>query len=198
MKNFVTILVLTLNLQFCLCDTSSNLTTVPPTISDLNIIKNVVSDYTESTTTTTMTPSSKSAGKQKPLYSTGNELWDNLIRDCLKKPTFSCIQKNVYTFLDSTLNQNDVNVTSRVQLTRNQLEYKISQTPKDEENEIYFEGRGKLRSSLLTAQLIFSKPLASTHLINHKASFAFHLFPSRWGQCETKEDESTTQFLYSI
>lgn len=162
MKNFVTILVLSLNLQFCLCDTSSNLTTVPPTISDLNIIKNAVSDYIDTSTTTTKTTlPSTSAGKQKPLYSTGNELWDNLIRDCLKKPTFSCIQKNVYTFLDSTLNQNDVNVTSRVQLTRNQLEYKIPETPKDEENEIYFEGRGKLRSSLLNDQLIFSTPLVS-------------------------------------
>lgn len=158
MKNFVTILVLTLSLQFCFCDTSSNVTTVPPTISDLNIIKNVVSDYTDTTTTK---PSSTSAGKQKPLYSTGNELWDNLIRDCLKKPTFSCIQKNVYTFLDSTLNQKDVNVTSRVQLTRNQLEYEIPAAPKDEENEIFFEGRGKLRSSLLNAQLVFSTPLVS-------------------------------------
>lgn len=129
-----------MNVQLCLGDTSSNLTTVPPTISDLNIIKNVVSDYTETPTT------SSSVKKEKPLYSTGNELWDNLIRDCLKKPSFSCIQKNVFTFLDTTLNLNDVNVTSRVQLTRNKLQYEIPESPKDEENEIHFEGRGKLRS----------------------------------------------------
>lgn len=129
-----------INVQLCFGDTSSNLTTVPPTISDLNIIKNVMSDYTETPTT------SSSVKKEKPLYSTGNELWDNLIRDCLKKPSFSCIQKNVFTFLDTTLNLNDVNVTSRVQLTRNKLQYEIPESPKDEENEIHFEGRGKLRS----------------------------------------------------
>lgn len=137
MRNFIAIVSLALSVQLCLCDTSSNLTTVPPTISDLNIVKNVVTDYADAK------PSS-SVKKEKPLFSTGNELWDNLIRDCLKKPTFTCIQKNVYTYLDTTLNLNDVNVTSKVQLTRNKLVYEISEVPKDEENEIYFEGRGNL------------------------------------------------------
>jgi Protein of unknown function (DUF1676) len=139
MSDFVAILSLVLSLQLVLCDNSSNSTAAPPTISDLNIIKNEVSDYIPTTT-------SSSVNKQKPMYSTGNELWDNLIRDCLRKPTFSCIQKNVYTYLDSTLARNDVNVTSRVQLTRNQLDYEIPEEAKDEENEIYFEGRGKLRA----------------------------------------------------
>lgn len=80
-----------------------------------------------------------------PMLSTGNELWDGLIRDCLKKPTFSCIQKNVYTFLDSSLGLKDVNLTSRVQLTKNQVDYQVPEQPNDEENEIFFEGRGKLR-----------------------------------------------------
>lgn len=139
MNTFVAVLSLALSLQLCLCDTSSNLTTLPPaTISELNSIKNIVSDYADA-------PSS--ASKQKPLYSTGNELWDNLIRDCLKKPSFSCIQKNVYTYLDGALNRNDVNITSKVQLTRNQLDYELPATPNDEENEIYFEGRGESKRS---------------------------------------------------
>lgn len=134
-SHFVAIVLLALSLQLCLCDTSANQTTVT-TISDLNIAKNEVSDDADMESTS-------SASQQKPLYSTGNELWDNLIRDCLKKPTFSCIQKNVFTYLDNTLARNDVNVTSKVQLTRNQLHYEIPVAPKDEENEIYFEGRGE-------------------------------------------------------
>lgn len=130
---FVTVLSLVLSVQLCLCDNSLNSST---TISDLTTVKNAVSDYTTPPTTLS------SVKKQKPMYSTGNELWDNLIRDCLKKPTFSCIQKNVFTYLDDTLARNDVNVTSRVQLTRNHLNYEIPEAPKDEENEIYFEGRG--------------------------------------------------------
>lgn len=133
MSGIVAIVSLALCLQLSLCDTSSNTTT---TISELNVRRNEVSDYADATT-------ASSAKKQKPLYSTGNELWDNLIRDCLKKPSFSCIQKNVYTYLDGTLNLNDVNVTSKVQLTRNQLVYELPETPNDEENEIYFEGRGE-------------------------------------------------------
>ncbi len=77
------------------------------------------------------------------MFSTGNELWDGLIRDCLQKPTFSCIQKNVYTFLDKTLGLKDVNITNRVQLTKNQVDYQMPEQPNDEENEIFFEGRGK-------------------------------------------------------
>lgn len=137
-SRFVAIVTLAVSLQLCLCDTSANQTA--PTISELNIAKNEVSDDADVVTVS-------SASRQKPLYSTGNDLWDNLIRDCLKKPSFSCIQKNVYTYLDGTLSMNDVNVTSKVQLTRNQLQYDIPTTPKDEENEIYFEGRGEHKDS---------------------------------------------------
>lgn len=75
------------------------------------------------------------------MMSTGNELWDGLISECLKKPTFSCIQKNVYTFLDATMKLKDVNITNRVQLTQNQVDYQLP-VENDEENEIFFEGRG--------------------------------------------------------
>jgi hypothetical protein len=135
MKGVFAVLSLVLSVQLVLCDSSSN-----SSISDSNLIKNDVTDYAEMVTT------SSSVKKQKPIFSTGNELWDGLIRDCLRKPTFSCIQKNVYTYLDGTLALNDVNVTSRVQLTRNEVEYVLPETPKDEENEIHFEGRGKLRT----------------------------------------------------
>lgn len=85
MSGFVAVLSLVLSVQLCLCDNSSNSTAAPPTISDLNNIKNEVSDYADITTTL-----SSVKKQQKPMYSTGNELWDNLIRDCLRKPTFSC------------------------------------------------------------------------------------------------------------
>lgn len=117
------LLAIAIILPLCLCETYES-----STISELN-----------------ETSDNVTISNQKPLLSTGNELWDGLIRDCLKKPTFSCIQKNVYTFLDSTFGLKDVNVTNRVQLTRNNVEYSIPEPePNDEENEIFFEGRGKL------------------------------------------------------
>lgn len=143
-RRIVAVLSLVLSVQLALCDTIDNSTAIPPTISDLSTIKSIVSDSTDKPTT------SSSAAKQKPAYTTGNELWDNLIRDCLKKPTFSCIQKNVYGYLDTTLNRDDVNITSRLQLTRNQIEYEIPETPNDEENEIHFEGRGEFLRNLIS------------------------------------------------
>jgi hypothetical protein len=96
----------------------------------------------ESSTTTISSDNVTISKRGPPLLSTGNELWDGLIRDCLKKPTFSCIQKNVYTFLDSSLGLKDVNITNKVQLTQNKVEYQLPEQPNDEENEIFFEGRG--------------------------------------------------------
>lgn len=119
------IFALAITLQLCVCDTIES-----STISDLNA--EVISDNV------TM------ANQPKPMLSTGNELWDSLIRECLKKPTFSCIQKNVFTFLDTSLGLKDVNVTNRVRLTQNNVDYKLPEQPNDEENEIFFEGRGKL------------------------------------------------------
>lgn len=134
-------LALAVVLQLCLCDDNSNLTTTTtktePAISEFDLIKNEVNVYDD------MPRNSSSVKKQTPTYSTGNELWDNLIRDCLKKPTFSCIQKNVYTFLDTTMAVKDVNLTSKIQLTRNEVQYEIPDEPTDEENEIHFEGRGE-------------------------------------------------------
>jgi Protein of unknown function (DUF1676) len=131
MRNFKSaIFALAISLQLCMCDTNV-------TISGLNLIKNDKSDN--------VTEESVKQKPTLPLLSTGNELWDGLIKDCLKKPTFSCIQKNVYSFLDATLGLKDVNITNRVQLTQNNVDYKIPEQPNDEENEIFFEGRGKFQ-----------------------------------------------------
>lgn len=62
-------------------------------------------------------------GTTKKWLSTGNELWDGLISDCMVKPTFSCLQKNVYGYLDKTLLLDDVNVTNSFLFIRNQVNY---------------------------------------------------------------------------
>ncbi|XP_070505972.1 uncharacterized protein Osi17 [Chironomus tepperi] len=119
------VLAFAIILPLCLCDIDES-----STISELKSTENEISDNV-------------TISNHGPLISTGNELWDGLIRDCLKKPTFSCIQKNVYTFLDSTFGLKDVNITNRLQLTQNKVNYELPEpTPNDEENEIFFEGRG--------------------------------------------------------
>lgn len=56
--------------------------------------------------------------------STGNNLWDSLIRECLENPSFSCIQKNTYTYLDGFLKKTDMNVTNRLRFIKNKVDYK--------------------------------------------------------------------------
>lgn len=74
------------------------------------------------------------------LFSTDNELWDGLIRDCLRKPSFSCFQKNVHSYLNSALELDDVNVTSSFKFLKNQVDlYKYTKEANDhfmKENEI--------------------------------------------------------------
>ncbi|XP_062124121.1 uncharacterized protein LOC133837393 isoform X2 [Drosophila sulfurigaster albostrigata] len=71
-------------------------------------------------------------------FSSGNELWDGIIRDCYKRPDMSCFQKNVYSYLDGALSMNDVNVTQRLKFYKNQVQYE----PDNEiEEEIPNEGR---------------------------------------------------------
>lgn len=56
--------------------------------------------------------------------STENELWNGLIRDCSRKMSFSCIQKNAYTYLDNTLVEVDnITVFDGFVLKRNNLDY---------------------------------------------------------------------------
>ncbi|XP_034116488.2 uncharacterized protein LOC117576062 isoform X2 [Drosophila albomicans] len=71
-------------------------------------------------------------------FSSGNELWDGIIRDCYKRPDMSCFQKNVYSYLDGALSMNDVNVTQRLKFYKNQVQYE----PDNEiDEEIPNEGR---------------------------------------------------------
>uniref|UniRef100_A0A182TAY2 Uncharacterized protein n=1 Tax=Anopheles maculatus TaxID=74869 RepID=A0A182TAY2_9DIPT len=69
--------------------------------------------------------SNSSAGRasSRPMFSTGNRLWDALIADCMRKPTFACIQKNVYSFLGEQLDVENVNFTNRVQFLRNRVDF---------------------------------------------------------------------------
>lgn len=74
------------------------------------------------------------------LFSTDNELWDGLIKDCMRKPSFSCFQKNVHNYLNSALELDDVNVTSNFKFLKNKVDlYKYTTEANDhfmKENEI--------------------------------------------------------------
>lgn len=55
---------------------------------------------------------------------TGNELWRGFLRDCDKRITFSCIQKNVYTYLDNVFIERDnITVFDGLLLTKNNMIY---------------------------------------------------------------------------
>ncbi|XP_049288062.1 uncharacterized protein LOC125766294 isoform X1 [Anopheles funestus] len=67
--------------------------------------------------------SSTGRASSRPMFSTGNHLWDALIAECMRKPTFACIQKNVYSFLGEQLDVENVNFTNRVQFLRNRVDF---------------------------------------------------------------------------
>lgn len=55
---------------------------------------------------------------------TGNELWHGLFRDCNKRVTFSCIQKNAYTYLDNAFIERDnITIFDGFILTKNNITY---------------------------------------------------------------------------
>lgn len=55
---------------------------------------------------------------------TGNELWHGLFRDCNKRVTFSCIQKNAYTYLDNAFIERDnITIFDGLVLTKNNITY---------------------------------------------------------------------------
>lgn len=57
---------------------------------------------------------------------TGNELWHGLFRDCNKRVTFSCIQKNAYTYLDNAFIERDnITIFDGLILTKNNITYNI-------------------------------------------------------------------------
>ncbi|XP_020798704.1 uncharacterized protein LOC110176620 [Drosophila serrata] len=67
-------------------------------------------------------------------FTSGNELWDGLVRDCYLKPDISCFQKNVFSYLDGALDVQDVNVTQRLKFFKNQVHYEIEKE-KEENSE---------------------------------------------------------------
>lgn len=56
-------------------------------------------------------------------HPTGNDLWDGIIGDCIRKPSFSCMQKNMYSYLDRTLLASDLNVTDNFLFIKNKVNF---------------------------------------------------------------------------
>ena len=67
----------------------------------------------------------------------GNELWSGIVSDCLDRPTFSCFQKNVYSYLDTTLQLQDVNVTNSLKFIKNEVDLNSINRYTKEANDIY-------------------------------------------------------------
>lgn len=68
-------------------------------------------------------------------FSSGNELWDGIVRDCYRRPDMSCFQKNIYSYLDGALSQQDVNITQRLKFYRNQVHYEPEKEKEESVNE---------------------------------------------------------------
>ncbi|CAL7938077.1 unnamed protein product [Xylocopa violacea] len=67
---------------------------------------------------------------------TGNELWNGLFRDCDRSVSFSCIQKNAYTYLDKVfVDRDNITVFDGLTMTKNSLDYGTCRK-KDDENSV--------------------------------------------------------------
>lgn len=87
------------------------------------------------TQTSTNLPSINSTFNR--LAPSGNQLWDSILSDCISKPSFMCIQKNVYSYLDTTFNSELLNVTNKILFKKNSNEYQITRSfDNSDENEI--------------------------------------------------------------
>lgn len=75
---------------------------------------------------------------QNGTFRTGNSLWDNILNKCSLKPSVSCLQKNLYSYLDDSLDFNgDLSVSSGVCFKKNNVD--INKYSK-EANAIYLTG----------------------------------------------------------
>ncbi|XP_026734486.1 uncharacterized protein LOC113498604 [Trichoplusia ni] len=75
---------------------------------------------------------------QNGTFRTGNVLWDNILNKCTASPSVSCLQKNVYTYLDDKIGMNgDVEVASGMCFKKNNVD--INKYSK-EANSIYLTG----------------------------------------------------------
>lgn len=71
-------------------------------------------------------------------FYTGNVLWDNILNQCTVKPTISCLQKNVYSYVDESLEAvSDINVSSAITFKKNNVDIKKFNK---EANAIYLTG----------------------------------------------------------
>ncbi|KAL1398577.1 hypothetical protein pipiens_008848 [Culex pipiens pipiens] len=110
-------------------------------IVDLNYLNQTIISDGDEIGNLTITPSlnpepATSRANKRPLFSTGNKLWDSLIAECIKKPTFACIQKNVYSFLGESLDVGDFNVSNRLVFTRNRVDFtKYTREANEEEQQ---------------------------------------------------------------
>lgn len=81
------------------------------------------SETIKSTTPMQKVVASSNSGNTSQEITTGNHLWDGIIKDCLKKPSMSCFQKNVYSYLDDLLETSSLNVSNRLLFMKNQVDY---------------------------------------------------------------------------
>lgn len=96
---------------------------------------------------------------------TGNILWDGIIKDCLKKPSMSCFQKNVYSYLDNLLETTNLNFTNRLLFMKNQVDYRedavedneIPESRSSGESDVFFSFLLPLTSWMVTLFSISSK-----------------------------------------
>lgn len=99
---------------------------------------------------------------KKPTFTTGNILWDHLIRDCLKKPSFTCLQKNMYSYLSDILTSHTVNATNNIQFSKNTVKYDEEEEEANSiyDNEINIDQNGKknnvINLSYFTLSITFS------------------------------------------
>lgn len=60
---------------------------------------------------------------QNGTFRTGNSLWDNILNKCTVHPTVSCLQNNVYSYLDDKLEfAGDINVSDGVAFKKNNVD----------------------------------------------------------------------------
>lgn len=95
---------------------------------------------------------------QNGTFRTGNVLWDNILNKCTVTPSVSCLQKNVYTYLDDRLGMNgDVEVSSGMCFKKNSVDINkytkeadtiyLTGSDKDEEKERYLDEENEIEDS---------------------------------------------------
>ncbi|KFB51863.1 hypothetical protein ZHAS_00020019 [Anopheles sinensis] len=129
---------------------------------------------TQSTTVEALldTNSTTARAASKPMFSTGNRLWDALIADCMRKPTFACIQKNVYSFLGEQLEVENMNFTNRVQFLKNRVDFtkytrEANEEDSEDDNEIPDARGGKLCASTSVRECLSNSTANSLELPAH-------------------------------